>query len=60
MSIDDIAIGKFAVWRGLKCLIIDVKWGRSGTTPWVQIRLAGNHTHWTDATALTKYEVAHV
>lgn len=55
MSAEEITIGRFATWRGLKCIIIDAKYGRSGSTPWVQIRLAGNHTHWTDAASLTPY-----
>jgi hypothetical protein len=58
MSNDAIAIGKLAIWRGLTCLIIDVKWGRQGSTPWVQIRLMGNHTHWTDGATLQPYQEA--
>lgn len=44
MSAADLAFGRFVVWRGLRGLIVDIRWG---IQPRVQIRVAGGHLHWT-------------
>lgn len=56
MSNEDVVIGRMVVWRTLNALIINAKYSPSGVVL-VQIRLAGNHTHWTDARSLTRRAV---
>ena len=45
MTTEDIAFGRFVVWKGLKALIVDIQWRAHRTQ--VQIRVAGGHLHWT-------------
>jgi hypothetical protein len=49
MTTSELAFGKFVIWKGLRAIVVDIRWH---ATPLVQIRVAGGHTHWTTADRL--------
>lgn len=51
MTASQLVYGRRVVWRNLPAEIVNIRW--APRTVLVQIRLAGNHTHWTTPEALT-------
>lgn len=54
MSDNDIRLGQFVTWRGMRALVVDRQY-RADPRPHIQIQVAGGHRHWATPAELSPW-----